>query len=571
MWTFFWRWATWKVFDANPEEPAGIVSLITPKAYLTSESYAGMRRYLRETADEGWIIDLSPEGFQPSVPTRIFPGVQQPICIGVFARFGPPDRNSPAHIHHTTVIGSQQEKFSQLLALRTADTSWRDVPNGWEEPFQPVAPGWTSYPRLADLFPWQQPGVKPNRRWVYAPDKATLRLRWSMLVQANGDRKIQLFKETRDRSLGRIFLTHSGVPSGERPLLEETREDPLIVPIAYRCFDRQYLIHDRRVIDFPRAELWQVAGDAQVYMVELHTHVITDGPALTFSAFVPDNDYFLGHHGGRVLPLYRNQEKKEPNVAPRLLYSLSNFVGTRISAMDLLAYVAALIAHPGYTRRFRQELTAPGIRLPITIDAELWKEAVEIGSEVLWLHTYGERYHDEAAGRPRAAPLLPEGQRPVPKKPIPTSDGDMPDKIKYMAATNTLIVGEDTPIGRAGRIEQVPPAVWEYTVGGGVPVVRKWFSYRQQNRRQKNDALALDDINPTRWTAQFDDELLALLNVLGRCVALEPRQADLLERVCASTLVTVTDLEREGVLPVDSACSRPPRQAQPDGPPTLEG
>jgi hypothetical protein len=96
----------------------------------------------------------------------------------------------------------------------------------------------------------------------------------------------------------------------------------------------------------------------------------------------------------------------------------------------------------------------------------------------------------------------------------------MPDKIKYTAATNTLIVGEDTPIARAGRIEQVPPAVWEYTVGGGVPVVRKWFSYRQQNRCQKKGALALDDINPTRWTAQFDDELLALLNVLGRCALL---------------------------------------------------
>jgi hypothetical protein len=92
MWTFFWRWATWKAFEANPEDPAGIVILITPKAYVASESHAGMRRYLRETADEGWIIDLSPEGFQPSARSRVFPAVQQPICIGAFARYGSGNR-----------------------------------------------------------------------------------------------------------------------------------------------------------------------------------------------------------------------------------------------------------------------------------------------------------------------------------------------------------------------------------------------------------------------------------------------------------------------------------------------
>ncbi|MCA1600233.1 MAG: N-6 DNA methylase [Acidobacteria bacterium] len=263
MWTFFWRWATWKVFDANPEEPAGVVALITPKAYLSSESYAGMRRYLRETADEGWIIDVTPEGFQPNVPTRIFPGVQQPICIGVFARFGPPERTTPARIHHTAVVGDQQEKFRQLLALRPSDDIWKETPTNWEDPFQPVDSDWIFYPKLVDLFPWQQPGVKPNRGWVYAPDKATLTRRWSRLIKADKDMKSELFKETRDRTLDRTFPTLSGVPSGDQSLSGETSDEPLIVPVGYRCFDRQYLIHDRRVIDFPRPELWQVSGDNQ--------------------------------------------------------------------------------------------------------------------------------------------------------------------------------------------------------------------------------------------------------------------------------------------------------------------
>ena len=85
---YFWRWATWKAFDAHPDQPSGVVAFITTSAYTTGQGFAGMREYLRRTADEGWIINLSPEGHQPEVSTRIFPGVQHPLCIGIFARYG---------------------------------------------------------------------------------------------------------------------------------------------------------------------------------------------------------------------------------------------------------------------------------------------------------------------------------------------------------------------------------------------------------------------------------------------------------------------------------------------------
>ncbi|MFB7707511.1 N-6 DNA methylase [Streptomyces sp. NPDC056105] len=84
LYVYFWRWATWKVFDAHDDAPFGVVALITPKAWLKGRAFAGMRRYLRETADEGWIIDLSPEGHRADVATRIFPEVAQELCIAIF-------------------------------------------------------------------------------------------------------------------------------------------------------------------------------------------------------------------------------------------------------------------------------------------------------------------------------------------------------------------------------------------------------------------------------------------------------------------------------------------------------
>lgn len=557
MWTFFWRWATWKVFDAQSSEgdPAGIVALITPKAYVGSESHVGMRRYLRETADEGWIIDVSPEGFRPDVPSRLFPGVQQEICIGIFARYGAPKMNVPARIHHTAVTGNQQQKFEQLSALRIGSPIWQDCPAGWEQPFQPTDLGWELYPKLADLLPWKHTGVNSNRNWVWAPNVETLRHRWSTLIHSSLADKPALFKVTDTRSLDGRCDALLGLPSGERPLREESREIPRTVRVAFRSFDRQYLIHDRRVIDRERPELWQVQSETQIYVSEQHAHSFTQGTALTFSTLVPNVHHF-NNRGGRVLPLYRDRKGREPNVAPGLLTTLSNLIGIHINAEDLLAYIAAVVAHPSYTYRFRDKLKTPGIRVPISADPTLWQEAIAIGSEVLWLHTYGERYVDSAVGRPHETPALSANERPITIMAIPSSEKQMPDGIKYDAESKTITIGEYA--SHAGRIARVNPSVWEYTVGG-YQVVARWFSYRQRNPKRKKRTSALDEINPTCWTAQFDDELLALLNVIGRCVALEPRQADLLDRVCDGPSITVTDLEGEGILPAPEAFRKPPR------------
>lgn len=557
MWTFYWRWAAWKVFDAHPADASGVVVLITPKAYATSESHAGMRRYLRETADEGWIIDLSPEDFRPDAASRIFPEVQQPICIGVFARYRTDEPAQPARVHHIAIEGARQEKFDELTALSLDDERWHDTPSDWEAPFQPTSPDWEASPRLADLFPWHRPGVNSNRNWVWAPDAETLRQRWSQMVLATREHQDTLFKITPDRSSNMAYPPIPGVPSGTLPLRDEQNLEPTVVRVAYRSFDRQYLIYDRRVIDRPRPDLWCADSDRQIYISEQHAHPISSGTALTFSALVPNVHHFNGR-GGRVLPLYRDRMSQDLNVAPGLLTCLSDPFGTA-SSEDLLAYVAAIVSHPGYTHRYLQELRTPGIRVPLTTDIHLWQEAVDVGREVIWLHTYGERFCDESAGRPRARPRTHEHQRPRLVRAIPASPEEMPDQAVYDSGTQRLTIGrQDCPDG-GGTIERVAPAVWEYTVGGGVPVVRRWLNYRLRNPRHRRQTSPLDGLNADRWTAEFDDELVDLLNVLDRLVALEPHQANLLERVCASPRLTVTDLEQSYVLPVAKSARQPAR------------
>lgn len=553
---YFWRWATWKAFDAHGDHPAGVVSMVCSAGFSSGPGFAGMREYLRRTADEGWIIDLSPEGHQPAMETRFFRGNQQPICVAVFIRRGEPEREVPARIHRTAVTGTLEEKCDALGKLDLDGPNWQDCARGWDDAFSPVGGAqWHSMPTMTEVMPWCSPGVKPNRTWVYAPDQESLTARWQLLVSAATEEKPGLFAESRDANLFKVNPPLCGSRHRSYPFAEESGPPPELLCVGYRSFDRQWLIPDARLIATPRPPLWAVLGASQLFATEQHANPISSGPALVFTHLLPDMDHFMGHHGGRVLPLYRDSEATAPNIAPGLLALLGRVLRLPVAAPDMLAYIAAVAAHPGYTAQFADELKTPGIRIPITRDRALWGQAVDIGRELLWLHTYGERYVDAKAGRPRRAPRL-DTDRPKVQVTIPDTEDGMPDKITYDEETSTLHIG-------AGRISPVPPGVWNYQVSG-MWVVKHWFGYRKKNP-SGNRKSELAHVVAKTWKPAVTTELLDLLNVLGRCVALELRQSELLCSVMDAPLITVTDLEDASVLPVPAAAAKAPKPDEPQG------
>ncbi|GGK62641.1 hypothetical protein Ppa06_21050 [Planomonospora parontospora subsp. parontospora] len=231
-----------------------------------------------------------------------------------------------------------------------------------------------------------------------------------------------------------------------------------------------------------------------------------------------------------------------------------------MTAPDMLAYVAAVTAHGGYTARFAENLRTPGVRVPLTADPELWAQAVRLGKRVVWLHTYGERFADPAEGRPSGSPKPNPDQRAKVQVAIPGTAEEMPDDISYDADTATLHVG-------AGRISPVRPEVWAYEVSG-MKIIKKWFGYRKKNPTGRKSS-SLDDIHTEEWPAEFTTELLHLLHVLTLCVEVEPDQADLLEKICNGPLVTVADLEGANVFPVPASARKAPVPESPEAPTLL--
>jgi hypothetical protein len=548
---YFWRWALWKVFDAHLDDPTGVVAFVTPSSYIRGKAFAGMRRYLRRTCDEGWIIDVSPEGNRSDINTRIFGDVQRQLCIGVFVRYGAGDKKSLAAVHYVSVGGTREEKFNDLQSIHLADSRWENCRQ--DSPYDPFLPGggmrWDSYPQLSDLMPWTSRGVTTGRTWVYAPDRDTLGRRWRVFIRADTEYRRLLFKEARDRKINSVVSPLPGFRSNSRTLAEERGDmlDP--VRVGYRSFDRQWVIPDHRLMVVARPPLWAVRSEKQIFVTEQSSHPIDKGPGITFTSNIPDIHHYNAR-SGRVIPLYRDAGASA-NFAPSLIRVLADKLRVNVSSEDVLAYVAAIVAHSGYTARFRYELQRPGVRVPLTASRRLWSRAVQLGRAVIWLHTYGERYIDESADRPRGVMELVEQTGPRVIRPIPDTRHDMPVDFEYDPENETLRVG-------AGLVGPVRPAVFEYEVTG-LRVVRKWLDYRLMQPRHKKNTSPLDDINCACWSRHFTDELLELVTVLENCLRLESQQSALLDEIVKASTISEKDLETAGVLPAPLAMTKPPR------------
>ncbi len=550
MYVYFWRWATWKVFDAHAEDRHGVVCFITPSGWATGPGGRGMRNYLRRTCDEGWIVNLSPEGQRSDVATRPFPGVAQPLAIFIFVRRAGVERGPEhlARVHYRAVTGKRADKFRQLRAIRLDDGGWRDTHTQPTRPLTPVTEsGWEDFPELNDLFPWGSLGVTSNRSWVSSPSAEVLRRRWTTLVrESDQGRQAELFKETRDRTLTGKRDPLPGQSTPRTPLTEERDTTPHLVRMALRSFDRQHVVADHRVLDYPRPDLWAAAQrPGQIFLNQQSSHPIQSGPALVTTHLIPDTHHFNGR-GGRIMPLLHPDGST--NTAGGLLPYLARVLGrTRIGTEDLASYVIAVAGHSAFTQRFTEELLTPGVRIPLTRDTALWDEAVDLGRQVLWASTFGARCVDPAQGRRAGNVEFPSGDPRRTRYDSHIGDA-LPEWIRHDAESETLYIGE-------GTFVPVPEAVWTYDVGG-MPIVKKWFGYRKASPNSKKTS-PLDDIHVDTWSSKWTEELIELLSVLRRLTDLEPAQEALLTGVLAGPVVTEDDLRVAGVLPVPPAARKP--------------
>lgn len=550
LYVYFWRWAAWRVFEQGTgkrdlqlpvaEELSGLVCYITVSGFLNGPGFQKMRADLRRDCDEIWVVDCSPEGHQPEVATRIFEGVQHPVCIVLASRSKKNHPDVPAKVRYRALKpGRRGAKFAELSALTLASPGWVDCSPEPRAPFLPAfAGGWADFVPLDEVLGDFGPGIMPGRVWTVAPDIHSLQSRWVALkAEKDAAKKEKLFHpqlrngKVASRHINKFVSEGLGDASPHKEsIAKETGALAKPVRYALRSFDRQWLPADARLLNDPRPKLWRVMSARECFLTAPMDLAPSNGPAVTLTAALPDQHHYAGR-GGRVFPLWRDAAATQANVADGVLAALTKLYGAAPDPVDVFAYVAGLLGHPAFTETFRADLVRPGLRVPLAADRDLFAEGVALGRELVWLHTFGERF---AGGRPAGPPRLPAGRRPKVVAGIPVTTAGFPDALDYDAAARELKVG-------TGRIGPVTQPMWAYQVSGK-QVLRQWFSYRKKNRDRpqigdRRPPSPLGDIGPDHWLPEYTEELLNVLNVLGLLIDLEPKQADLLKRVVGGPLI----------------------------------
>ena len=530
---YFWRWAMWKVFESPDHQ--GIVTFITASSYLRGPAFAGMRRAMRRTFDELWIIDLEGDNLGARKTDNVF-AIQSPVAIAIGVHSAAQRQAAPARVRKAKLTGNLKEKLAKLDKIEAfSDIDWRDCSDEWDAPFYPVGKGpYFDWPSVTELFPWQQSGVKVGRTWPIAESLALAESRWQRLVSSKPSERVSLFvnratgRKANDkvRSLANPSVRHT-------PITEVASGDaaPHSLRYGHRSFDRQTILADARLIDRPGPPLFAAHSNMQVYLTGGFTEVVALGPAAVATALVPDLHHFCGRGAKDVIPIYRDTEAVQPNVTMGML----DIFGA--TAEDLFAYVYGILAQPTYVDEFWDELELPPPHVPITRDAEIFVQVSEHGRELIQLHTYGERF-------------VPDGQHfdlsGTARNNKAVSQSEYPNSFDYNEETKTLHVGD-------GEFGPVEPEVYGYSVSG-LQVVKSWLGYRMEDRKGRKSS-PLDDIRPEVWT--FSEELLQLLWVLERTIVMQPEGEALLVEVLASELWTAEKL------PKPTEAERRPPKAQP--------
>lgn len=523
LYVYFWRWALWKTFEHDLATGPGVVTYITASSFIDGAAFLGMRRHIRTICDEVWVIDLGGEGRGTRRDDNVF-AIQTPVAITVAVRYGSPKPDTPAKVHYTRIQGSRAEKLSRLEELGSLDDlDFAACPDQWEAPFRPEGQGdYFDWPLLTDLVPWQHSGVQGKRSWPIGATADVLSARWAAMLSSS-DRAV-MFKESGDRVVDGTYQQFMAGALDPAPIasLPEGAACPKPQRYGFRSFDRQFILADGRLLSRPRQPLWQSSSDKQIYLSSMFTQPLGQGPAITVSAVVPDLHYFSGRGAKDILPLYRDAAATQPNLHPALLPKLGKVYGRSVTVEEIASYFYALLAQPSFTERFHVELESRQIRIPLTTDGALFDRAVALGKELLFLHTYGERFADGQ-----------EWPEPLVKSLTSVPAGRMPDSFSYDAVRQVIVVD-------GGEFGPVLPEVWSYEVSG-LKVVQSWLAYRMKARKGRKSS-PLDDITPKEWGTETISELLRLLNLLTRTVQLHPQQESLLDDILAGPLIDFAQL-----------------------------
>ncbi len=431
----FWRWAIWKLFEAENAPRRGVVAFVTNRKFLTGWPYAGLRKMMRERFDRIEIIDLRGDvrrGERAGIERDqgVF-NIQVGTAITLAIADGTKAEGEPADVRYL-------DAWTEGFFPRRAKLEW--LMGGADAGTQP-----NTLAVERDLLDDMRPMPFLNGEWVRLPDAFVFSK--SGMKSGNDDVFVSPVR-SRLRGLVGPILSARADPSYDQSLERSC---------SYRPLDNRWFFNDLKLLNRPGPVMQRVWGADNVGLYAIPSGTGA-GPAVWCYGLLPDYHAFRGSYGGYAFPLNdRRPNVAGSNVSPALLASLSAAYGEPVAAGDAFDAILCLLSATSYTLRFAEDLEDVFPHVPFPAGYATFREALRVGREIKAVETF--------ARQPREAYRRPAFVRVV------TQPRGALAAVDYADGEITLC--DDG----TGRITGLPAAVWGFAVSG-YRVLPRWLEAR---------------------------------------------------------------------------------------------
>ena len=454
----FYRWALWRLFEAEGAEGRGVLAFITNRNFLTGRGFGGLRKMLRERFDSIRIVDFrgNTRAVRPAPVQRdqnVF-DIATGVCILVAKAFD--GGSGEARVEYADVW--REGAFTRADKLNLADAAasdpqrfaYRPIEGAGMDRLTPACFVGRDWPALNGIFDFCSNGIVTYRDdFVYATEADLLERR---LLEWKGKDRSKAQEEFRDSAANMVG-----------PALEQPFDSEAISPISYRPFDIRYLYNHPNFVDRRRLTLQEVWGADNVALFAKGDGT-GGGPAVWCHGLLPDQHAFRGSYGGWVFPLWDRREGQGALVNAEFLAELEDGLGGAVGQQEVFDSALALLSASSYTTRFAWDLEDSFPHIPFPADISLFRRTVEVGTRIRLLQTFAadpdERFFRGRIQGRVAGPVL---DVPPPRNAF-TRQGDE-GALVLTAAGDMRVVG-------------VPARVWEFAVSG-YPVLHRWLRARR--------------------------------------------------------------------------------------------
>lgn len=450
----FWRWAIWKLFEAENAPRRGVVAFISNRKYLTGWPYAGLRKMMRERFDRIEIIDLRGDvrrGERAGVEADqgVF-NIMVGTAITLAIADGSKAEGEAADVYYQDSweggLFSRRAKLDWLVERAETGTQTNSVAvvRSLLDDMRPMPFQNGVLVNLRECFAFASSGLESKRdHVVYAVSRQNLTQQVREILSSAADVRDRAFNSTAMNPAHRAQAV-GWLPDSARLA-------------AYRPLDRRWHYAHDAWNDRPRPALRTVWGDSNVCLFALPSGTRA-GPGVWCFGEYPDRHAFRGSYGGYAFPLHnRRPNVDSPNISLALIDSLSTAYGEIVVADEVFDAILCLLSATSYTLRFAEDLEDVFPHVPFAADYAIFQRAVEIGRRIRGLETF-EREPDEAYRQARFVRVMTEPRGVV--GPVEYADGAI------------VLCGDGT-----GRITGLPQPVWDFSVSG-YRLVPRWLEAR---------------------------------------------------------------------------------------------